>query len=235
MPRPAEKPAKPAKSPAEPASLTDLTPDPANRRRHTARNIGMVVESLEKVGTARSIVIDETNTILAGNGVHEAARLAGLSKVRVVDVEGDEVVAVRRRGLTPAQKRALALYDNRTGELSEWNAEQLQADKADGLDLAAFWTAEEEAEMFSRASADEIARMAEGGSPVDDPGTEAIVATSEYSTFSCPLTLDQERQVRAVLRRARRIFHVDTTGQALAAALLAWHASVPEEGETDAE
>ena len=84
--------------------------------------------------------------------------------------------------------------------------------------------------MFSRAAADEVAAMAAGGADVDDPSTAAIVATSEYSTFSCPLSLDQERQVRAILRRARRTFHVDTTGQALTAVLLAWHQSVPDEG-----
>ena len=48
-------------------SIADLTPDPANRRKHNPRNIGMIVESLQKVGAARSIVIDEQGNILAGN------------------------------------------------------------------------------------------------------------------------------------------------------------------------
>lgn len=37
----------------------------------------MVVDALHKVGAARSIVIDENNVILAGNGVTEAAGEAG--------------------------------------------------------------------------------------------------------------------------------------------------------------
>lgn len=121
-------------------TLADLVPDPANRRVHSGRNLAMVREALETVGAARSIVIDEDNVILAGNGVTEAATAAGLTKVRIVDAEGDEVVAVRRRGLTEDQKRALALYDNRTGELATWDVNQLQADLAAGLDLVPFFT-----------------------------------------------------------------------------------------------
>jgi ParB-like chromosome segregation protein Spo0J len=112
-------PLKPA-----PTQIADLVADPENRRAHTARNLAMVVEALQDVGAARSIVIDEDNLILAGNGVTTAAVQAGITKLRVIETAGDEIIAVRRSGLTPAQKRALALYDNRTAELAEWNLEQ---------------------------------------------------------------------------------------------------------------
>jgi hypothetical protein len=128
--------------------IKDLVPDPANRRAHNPRNIGMVVDALHAVGAARSIVIDETNTILAGNGVTEAAAEAGITKVRVVEADGNEIIAVRRRGLTDEQKRALAIYDNRTGELASWNFEQLAADKEAGLSLQPFWAPEEEAALL---------------------------------------------------------------------------------------
>lgn len=125
--------------PTAPTRLADLQPDPVNRRSHPARNLAMTVEALRAVGAARSIVIDEDNLILAGNGVTAAALEAGLTKVHVVDVDGQTLVAVRRRGLTDDQKRALALYDNRTGELAEWNVEQLTADLTNGEDLTAFF------------------------------------------------------------------------------------------------
>src|SRR5687767_1127910 len=92
-----------------PTHIKDLVPDPANRRAHNPRNIGMVVDALQQVGAARSIVIDEANVILAGNGVTEAAAEAGITKLRVIDAAGDELIAVRRSGLTEAQKRALAI------------------------------------------------------------------------------------------------------------------------------
>ena len=125
--------------------LKDLIPDPANRRKHTPRNLGMVADALREVGAARSIVIDENNVIMAGNGVSAAAGEAGITRVKVVEAAGDELVAVRRVGLTDEQKRALALYDNRTGELAEWDWAQLATDKAAGLPLAPWWTASEAA------------------------------------------------------------------------------------------
>ena len=126
-----------------PVTLGDLVPDPQNRRAHNPRNVGMIVDALQHVGAARSIVIDEDNVILAGNGVTEAAVGAGITKVRVIEAAGDEIIAVRRSGLTADQKRALALYDNRTAELATWNVEQLTADLAAGVDLQPYFFAEE--------------------------------------------------------------------------------------------
>jgi len=131
--------------------LRDLKPDPQNRRKHTPRNLGMLADALREVGASRSIVIDETGEILAGNGVVAAASTVGLSKVAVVEADGDTIVAVRRRGLTAEQKRALALYDNRVAELAEWDWDQLGADQAAGLTLEPWFTDEELAAGFSQA------------------------------------------------------------------------------------
>lgn len=128
---------------ATPRHIKELVPDLENRRQHNARNIGMVVDSLQQVGAARSIVIDENNIILAGNGVTEAASQAGITRLRVVDAQGDEIIAVRRSGLSKEQKRALAIADNRAGELAEWNPEQLRADQAAGLTLDPWFSAHE--------------------------------------------------------------------------------------------
>lgn len=129
-------------------TLTDLTPDPANRRTHSPRNLGMLVDALKVVGASRSIVVDETGMILAGNGVVEAASAAGLSKVQIVEADGETIIAVRRRGLTAAQKRQLAIYDNRTAELAEWNVDQLAADLQNGEDLTAFFLPDELASIL---------------------------------------------------------------------------------------
>jgi ParB-like chromosome segregation protein Spo0J len=132
------------------ATLKELTPDPKNRRRHTSRNVDMVRESIEQVGTGRSIVIDEDDVVLAGNATVKAAGLAGLTKLKIVEAEGDEVIAVRRRGLSSEQKRALALYDNRTAELAEWDVEQLVEDVDAGLDLETFFDEDELAGVLQR-------------------------------------------------------------------------------------
>jgi hypothetical protein len=131
-------------------SLRDLKSDPHNRRQRTPRNQEMLEASLRTVGASRSIVIDETGEILAGNGVVEAATALGLDRVKIVDVSGDTIVAVRRSGLTPEQKRDLAIYDNRTAELAVWNTEQLAADEAAGLDLQPWFSVNETSALFDR-------------------------------------------------------------------------------------
>ena len=132
-------------------SLADLTPDPENRRQHTPRNVGLIVDAIQSVGAARSIVIDEDGVILAGNATVEAAAEAGLRSVRVIDASGHELVAVRRTGLTPAQKRDLAMYDNRAGELAEWNPAQLTEDLNAGEELDKFFRKDELAAILLKA------------------------------------------------------------------------------------
>lgn len=139
----------PTRAPAAPLlTVADLVPDAKNFRRHPGRNVEMIAASLREVGAGRSIVIDEADGVLAGNGVLQGAAAAGLTKVQVVEADGDTIIAVRRRNLTPAQKQALALYDNRTAELAEWDWTQLDADRAAGLDLAPWWSFEELAEAL---------------------------------------------------------------------------------------
>lgn len=127
--------------------ISDLHQDPRNARLHNERNLDMIVASLGEVGTARSIVVDETNTILAGNGTVLAAEKAGITKVRVIEAKGDELIAVMRTNLTPEQKRKLALYDNRTAELAKWDTEALQELADGGLDLSNFFNNDELEEL----------------------------------------------------------------------------------------
>lgn len=127
--------------------IDQLKPDPRNARRHNARNIDLIAGALEDVGAARSIVIDEDNQILAGNATVAAAARAGFERVRVVEAAGDELIAVRRAGLTPAQKTRLALYDNRAAELADWDTDVLrELDVA--IDLSDFWTTAERRALF---------------------------------------------------------------------------------------
>jgi len=142
-------------------SVQDLKPDPENARKHGKRNVGMMVEALQEVGAGRSIVIDEDGVILAGNGIVQAAAEAGIERVQVVEADGKTIIAVRRRDLTPEQKRRLALYDNRTAELANWDAEVLQALHQDGA-LSGLWTDEELGGLLD---------IEPDGGP-DDPGPE---------------------------------------------------------------
>ena len=128
-------------------SLTDLIPDPRNARRHTDRNLAQIEAALQEVGAARSIVVDEHGTILAGNATVQAAKQVGIDRLRIIETDGTELVAVRRSGLTPEQKVRLALHDNRAAELAEWDPEML-AVLAENTDLSDLWETDELAELL---------------------------------------------------------------------------------------
>jgi ParB-like chromosome segregation protein Spo0J len=130
--------------------LSSLTPDARNARRHDERNLALIEQALREVGAARSVVVDEAGVVLAGNATVHAAEQAGLERVRIVEADGSELVAVRRSGLTAAQKRRLALLDNRTAELAAWDTAVL-ASLADEVDLSTLWEADELAELLGEA------------------------------------------------------------------------------------
>jgi ParB-like chromosome segregation protein Spo0J len=165
--------------------ITDLTADPKNARRHPARNVELIAGLLGQVGAARSIVIDEEGVVLAGNGVLAAAGRAGIEKVRVVDADGKTLVAVRRSGLTRRQKTQLAVGDNRTNELSTWDAPALTglADEV-GLDLAEIgFTPEELAQLDADL---------EKGDPAG-PVEEATVGESFQVVVECRDEAEQQQ------------------------------------------
>ena len=98
----------------------------------------------------------KTGVILAGNATVQAAREVGITGVRIIESDGSELVAVRRSGLSPEQKRRLALYDNRTAELADWDAGVL-ASLAGELDLSALWEEDELTALLAHAQPPEVA------------------------------------------------------------------------------
>ena len=108
------------------ASINDLQNDPKNARKRTDRSAKLIKQSLEQYGAARSIVIDENNRILAGNGTIAGAKAAGIKNLKIIEADGDEIIAVKRSNLTEDQKVGLAIADNRTGDLSEWDIDMLE-------------------------------------------------------------------------------------------------------------
>jgi len=130
------------------ASINDLKSDHKNARRRTDRSSDLIKESLQRYGAARSIVIDEENRILAGNGTIDGAKAAGIRRVRIIESEGDEVIAVRRSGLSEEEKVGLALADNRTADLSEWDQEMLHR-LSEEHDLEPWFNAEDLDELLN--------------------------------------------------------------------------------------
>ncbi len=99
--------------------MEKLKLDPRNVRKHGKRNQQVIAESLRELGAGRSILIDSSNTAVAGNGVLEQAEKLGIP-IRVVESDGSELIAVKRVDLSPddPKRKALAIADNRASDLS---------------------------------------------------------------------------------------------------------------------
>jgi hypothetical protein len=66
------------------AELADLHPHEQNYRSHPEDQRGHITQSIREHGFYRNVVVANDGTILAGHGVVEAAREAGLSTIPVV-------------------------------------------------------------------------------------------------------------------------------------------------------
>ncbi len=157
-------------------SIKDLKADHRNARKRTDRSASLIAESLKRFGAARSIVIDEDNRILAGNGTVEGAKAAGIQNIRVIETDGTEIIAVKRTGLSEDDKIGLALADNRTSDLSDWDKDMLQQLSAEH-DLAPWFEADDLAEIIGEAEqlptegltdADDVPEVPE--EPITKPG-----------------------------------------------------------------
>lgn len=99
-------------------SIEALVPDNLNANKGTEYGQHLIEESLRKFGAGRSILIDKNNRIIAGNKTAEKAADIGFTDVLVVEVDGNQLVAVKRKDidLDSAKGRELALADNATSK-----------------------------------------------------------------------------------------------------------------------
>jgi site-specific DNA-methyltransferase (adenine-specific) len=152
-------------------SLSDLSQDPANVRRHPERNREAILSSLRRFGPARSIVVDCNGVVRAGNGTLEAARALGIESVRVIDAKPDELIAVRRSDWTASESTAYGIADNRTAELADWDetalAAQLRSLQSEDFDLADVGYSEGEVDALIEGLGTELAGSDEQSGSID--------------------------------------------------------------------
>ena len=115
--------------------------DPKNANRGTDTGRRMVRQSIEDYGAGRSVLLDQDDTVIAGNKTVEAAQEMGIP-IRVVETDGTELLAVKRTDIdldTP-RGRELAIADNRAAETGlDWDTDVLLGLQDKGTDLSLFW------------------------------------------------------------------------------------------------
>ena len=99
----------------EHVSIASLKPNPRNAKQHPQKQIELLAANIRQFGLTQPLVIDENDVVLCGHGRLQACKLAGLSTVLVV----------RLTHLSPPEKKALALADNKLAELGTWDFEIL--------------------------------------------------------------------------------------------------------------
>lgn len=111
--------------------LEELKAPAKNTRKHPQKQIAEMKRSLDMFGQFRPIVVDETNTILAGNGMVQAMRESGMTEASVLKYEN----------LTEAQKKKLMLADNQIASLGvdDYGAiEEVIRELKDELDIPGY-------------------------------------------------------------------------------------------------
>lgn len=107
--------------------IAELAPYARNSRTHSEEQIAQLAASIREFGFTNPVLVDAEGTIIAGHGRVLAAERAGLDSVPVLDLGH----------LTPDQRRAYVIADNKLALNAGWDDDILRAEMA-ALEAAEF-------------------------------------------------------------------------------------------------
>ena len=102
-----------------------LRPSANNARTHSKKQLKQIAGSIKRFGFVNPVLISDDCEIIAGHGRLEAAKMLGLKKVPTV----------RLSNLSPAERRAYVITDNRLAELAGWDRDLLASELKGLLEL----------------------------------------------------------------------------------------------------
>jgi ParB-like chromosome segregation protein Spo0J len=135
-----------------------LRPNPRNGRTHSKKQLKQIAASIRQFGFINPVIVDNDDTVLAGHGRLGAARMNGLTHVPII----------RLHQLSPAQKRAYVIADNKIAEQAGWDREILAIELGELIDLLPAEGMDVSLTGFEAAEIDLLlADMASGPNPED--------------------------------------------------------------------
>lgn len=143
--------------------LERLRPYERNARTHSPEQLAQLRASIEEFGFTAPILVDSEDGILAGHGRLEAARQLGLPKVPVVVLDH----------LTPAQRRAYVIADNKLAENAGWDLDLL-ALELDAVEIDPAVLGFGEADLARLQDGLELGQFEEAGAGAVTAGTERV-------------------------------------------------------------
>lgn len=99
----------------EQIEVSKLIPYARNARTHSEAQVAQIAASIKEFGWTNPILVDGEKGIIAGHGRLAAARQLGMKEVPVIELSH----------LTPTQKKALILADNKLALNAGWDTEML--------------------------------------------------------------------------------------------------------------
>lgn len=105
--------------------IADLRAWEKNARTHSKKQIAQIASSIDSFGFTNPVLIDGQNTILAGHGRVAAAKSLGRT----------HVPCVRLEHMSPAQKRAYVIADNKLALNAGWDEDLLAGELEALLDM----------------------------------------------------------------------------------------------------
>lgn len=107
--------------------VNELIPYVGNSRTHSQEQVAQIAASIKEFGFTNPILTDGENGIIAGHGRLEAAKLLGMDTVPTFELSH----------LTPAQRKAYIIADNKLALNAGWDIETLKAE-LEGLQELSF-------------------------------------------------------------------------------------------------
>ena len=132
-----------------------LVPYARNARTHSDAQVAQIAASIAEFGFTNPILAGSDGVIIAGHGRLAAAQKLGLDVVPVVVLDH----------LTPTQRRALVIADNRIAENAGWDEELLRVE-LEGLQDEGF------DRDLTGFDADALAELLAGDEPVNEGQTD---------------------------------------------------------------
>lgn len=212
-----------------------LVPFEGNARTHSPEQLDQIAASIEQFGFTAPLLVDGQDGILAGHGRLAAARLLGMAEVPVVVLDH----------LSPEQRRAYVIADNKLAENAGWDLGKLDAELRllmaadfdlssmgfsdedlrrleDGLELGEF---EELSQGFERAEPERqpslgLAPGGEDDGP--DDATDESGEVDERHVFSVNMLWDDREVVLAAVQLAKKKHGLEGTPEALVQVCREW-------------
>lgn len=98
-----------------PRKIDELKPYSRNARTHSKRQIRQIADSIERFGFTNPVLVSGEDEIVAGHGRIEAARLLGWCEVPTLELSH----------LSPEERRAYVIADNKLAENAGWDPDIL--------------------------------------------------------------------------------------------------------------